>query len=122
MSGEQGTTMSDARRTRSPEPDETTACTRPWCATRHGETAHPDDEDHRSAGIAVAVEARPCGDTGRGQRTVVEVGMLQRRTDPSAWVVIEDGDGVHVEVTLDSARRLVRAIAADPALRAALSV
>lgn len=121
MSGEQGTTMSDARRTRSPELEETTACTRPWCVTRHGETAHPDDEDHRSAGLGVTVEARSGGEAGRGQRTIVEVGLLQRRADPSAWVVIEDGDGVHVEVTLDSARRLVRAIAADPLLRAALT-
>ncbi|WP_336630995.1 MULTISPECIES: hypothetical protein [unclassified Microbacterium] len=93
-------------------------CTRPWCVTAHGETSHPDDEDHRSAGLGVAVHTR--SRAGRGHRTIAEVGLLQRRTDPEVWLVIEDGAGLHAEVTLESARRIVRAVAADPVLRDAL--
>lgn len=92
-------------------------CGLPWCTTPHGTTVHSDDEDHRSVGIVVPVRVRD----GRGiVDTLVEVGLLRRRDETRTWFVIEDGDRVHLELTLDSARELRDAIRADPFLAAAL--
>lgn len=114
-------TVSDGRRHPDRDREGAATCTRPWCVTAHGETAHPDDEDHRSAGLGVAVDTRSCADSGRGHRTIAEVGLLQRRSDPDVWLVIEDGADLRMEVTLESARRLVRAITTDPVLSDALA-
>lgn len=90
----------------------------PWCATDHGHIQHPDDDDHRSEGRAVVVEARtPTGDV---TATVVEIGLLRRQDDAQTWFVIEDGQHIHLELTLDSARQLLRAMREDKTLRTAL--
>ncbi len=44
--------------------------------------------------------------------------MLRRRHENERWFVIEDGRDVHLELTLDTARRIVRAVVDDPHLRA----
>ncbi len=95
-------------------------CAFPWCTTRHGATTHPDDEDHRSAGIAMQAVARSPDATAHD--TEIEVGLLHRRQDADTWLVIEDGADVHLEVTLDTARRLARALRSDARLSAALGL
>lgn len=91
-------------------------CEHAWCSTPHGTTLHPDDEDHRSAGILVHGVVRSGGNEHEAE---FEVGMLRHRHDSDEWLVIEDGDSIHLEVTVETARRLVRAIAAEDALRPA---
>ena len=95
-------------------------CPYPWCTTPHGTTSHPDDEDHRSAGILMPAVARSLDPTVHD--TEIEVGLLHRRHDGETWVVIEDGADVHLEVTLDTARRLAQALWKDPGLSAALGL
>jgi hypothetical protein len=46
----------------------------------------------------------------------VEVGLLHRRADSQTWVVVEDGRRIHVELTLESARDLLRALESDSAV------
>ncbi|MFT4135939.1 hypothetical protein [Microbacterium sp.] len=94
------------------------SCGHDWCATAHGTTTHPDDEDHRSHGILAPAIVR--ARESRWLETEVEIGLLRRRHDAECWLVIEDGADVHLEVTLDTARALVRTVLRDPALRAAL--
>lgn len=94
------------------------ACTYRWCTTEHGATTHPDDEDHRSRGILLPATTRARRAPARD--TEVEVGLLRHQDDDESWFVIEDGNGVHLEVTLDTARSLLRAIRNDPSLSAAL--
>lgn len=93
------------------------ACGHAWCITAHGATSHPDDEDHRSAGILVHGVGRV---DGHERDVALEVGLLRRHNGDDEWFVVEDGDGVHFEVTVRTARHIARAIAADPALRAHL--
>lgn len=97
--------------TSTPDPD--------WCTTAHGSTIHPDDEDHRSAGITVPVDVRAPGSRS-ATHTDVEVGLLRRRGDDETWVVIEDGLDVRLELTVTSARRIVQAIRDHLALTSAL--
>lgn len=92
----------------------------PWCTTDHGRVLHVDDEDHRSEGIAVEVEARP--PEGQARATVIEAGLLRRQSDTQTWFIVEDGRSIHQELTLDSARRLWRAVQADDTLRAAIEL
>ncbi len=91
-------------------------CGLSWCTTSHGRTTHPDDEDHRSAGLTVRLTLR----SALGVReTEAEVGLLRRNNEHSTWLVIEDGAGLHLELGLESAVRLRAAIEADPVLDAA---
>lgn len=92
----------------------------PWCTTEHGCTVHPDDEDHRSDGVGVSVDVRSRRDHGATHSTHVEVGLVRRITEHRSWFVIEDGDSIHLEITIDSARRLFDAIEADPTLQSVL--
>jgi hypothetical protein len=92
-----------------------------WCTSEHGATLHPDDEDHRSSGVAVPLTVRTAGSAGVAAETDAEIGLLRRRSDSTNWLVIEDGANLHVELTLDSARRLVAAVSQDPVLRAAIA-
>lgn len=98
--------------------DTSSACEHAWCSTPHGATVHPDDEDHRSPGVLVHGVIRS---RGIAHRTALEVGMLRRRHDGDEWLVIEDGERVHLEVTIETARRIVQAIAADATLRTQLA-
>lgn len=93
------------------------ACPYDWCTTAHGRTIHPDDEDHRSAGTPVAATVRTLD--GSVRDTELEFGLLRRRDDTQTWLVLEDGADVRLELTLDSARSLLRAVRIDAALNAA---
>jgi hypothetical protein len=101
-----------------PEREPATRCALPWCTTPHGFTTHPDDEDHRSAGVLVPVTVR---DAAGPRETEIEVGLLRRRTDADTWLVLEDGAGVHLELTLASARRLRDVVRTDDVLKLAVS-
>ncbi|SDB85315.1 hypothetical protein SAMN05216418_0674 [Microbacterium enclense] len=79
-----------------------------WCVTEHGSTVHPDDEDHRSAGIALTVRARPGDARGVGEVTTLEIGALRRADDSDTWIVIETGIGVSLALTREGARALQR--------------
>lgn len=105
-----------------------------WCTTAHGATLHPDDEHHRSEGVALQLVTRSHGgsrggsgddDRSRGgsggdDEVDAEIGLVRDDAEGRTWVVIEGTDGFRVEVTLGSARRLVDAILSDPALADAL--
>lgn len=100
-------------------PDDATTpqtCSYGWCTTAHGHTIHPDDEDHRSEGTPVGAVVRTID--GGTRETELEFGLLRRRDDAQTWFVLEDGVGVHLELTLDSARDLLRAVRADASLSA----
>lgn len=94
-------------------------CAHEWCTTPHGRTIHPDDEDHRSDGVAFEATVRDADGTVRD--TELEVGLLRRHDDAGTWFVIEDGCGAHLELALDSARRLLRTMLGDAALATALT-
>lgn len=99
-------------------PPPSATCAHAWCTTEHGRTTHPDDEDHRSSGVLVAATVRAPGSTPND--TEVEIGILHRRDDDETWLVIDDGHDVRLELTLASARRIVRAVRNDLALTSAL--
>ncbi|CAH0254766.1 hypothetical protein [Microbacterium sp. Bi128] len=92
-----------------------------WCTTRHGETAHPDDEAHRSDGVAFSARVRAVDERGPGVDAEVEVGLLRRVTDQDTWLVIEAASGTGLALTLEGARELRRVLDGDPQVRAALS-
>ncbi|WP_285138106.1 hypothetical protein [Microbacterium sp. lyk4-40-TSB-66] len=83
-------------------------CIHPWCVTAHGATVHPDDEDHRSAGVALTVTARRAEDHGPGRETELELGALRRAGESETWIVIETGIGASLALTRDGARLLQR--------------
>lgn len=83
-------------------------CIHPWCVTDHGAAVHPDDEDHRSAGIALSVRARRAEAHGPGEETELEVGALRRAGEPETWIVVETGIGASLALTRDGARLLAR--------------
>lgn len=72
-------------------------CEFDWCATEHGIHAHPEDDDHRSAGV--------------GSTAVL------RRDDDHSWLVIDAGQGLGIEIAIDSARRIVHSLLRDDAFR-----
>lgn len=86
-------------------------CPYAWCVTAHGDTVHPDDEDHRSEGVALTVRTRDGWAQGDGDARDVEIGVLRRRDDDLTWIVVEVGGGTSFAVELDDAdaigRRLV---------------
>lgn len=96
------------------------SCAYSWCATAHGRTLHPDDEAHRSAGVAFETRVRRADDRGPGRRTTIEVGVLRRPDDEGAWLVLDDGYGVSVALTTEGARELRRLLDDDADVRALL--
>lgn len=85
-------------------------CAFAWCATPHGETLHPADEDHRSEGFALTVRARDVRTHGDGDTLDVEIGVLRRQDDDSTWIVIETGERSSVAIHLDDAGAIGRRI------------
>ncbi len=83
-------------------------CIHRWCVTEHGATVHPDDEDHRSAGVALTVRARRAEARGPGRETELELGVLRRAGESETWIVIETGIGASLALTRDSAPLLLR--------------
>jgi hypothetical protein len=94
-----------------------TTCSLSWCTTLHGQTSHADDEDHRSDGLLLPGVTRH---GGVASESGVEVGILQRQSDDEPWLVIESSGGVHLEITLATARRIARAVGDDDTLGPAL--
>lgn len=93
-------------------------CAFVWCTTEHGRTVHADDEDHRSAGLTVALRTRAATSSGPGRLEEWEVGLLRRSTDDETWLVIEAPRGMSIALSGEGARAVVRAVRADRHLRA----
>lgn len=99
---------------------ETARCGFAWCTTLHGSTVHPDDEAHRSAGIAFAARVRGVDEKGRGRDADVEVGVLRRPDDADDWIVIEVAGGGFA-LSPGGAAELRRILVEDPGIGRALS-
>ncbi len=99
---------------------EVARCGFAWCTTLHGSTVHPDDETHRSAGIAFPARVRGVHEQGRGTEADVEVGVLRRTDDADDWLVIEVGGG-GLALSLSGAAELRRILTEDPGIGGALS-
>lgn len=88
-----------------------------WCAVEHAEGDHPDDRVHRSASVAVPVIARRTWFEGAGilrDSEAVELEVALARVDGEAqtWLYAGEGPGSAIEVTVESAERLVEAMGA----------
>lgn len=97
-------------------------CSLAWCTTAHGATLHPQDEDHRSDGREVILTLHDRQSAGGVRRIAAEVGLLRRAASSQTWLVLEDGRSLDVEIAIESARDLLRALAADPPVARALGV
>lgn len=97
-------------------------CAFAWCTTPHGQTVHPADEDHRSAGIALPLRARDARAGGPCETTEWEVGLLRRSGDDETWMVIEAGRALSLALPVDAVRALGKVLRDDPDLRAWLAV
>ncbi|MEX0152177.1 DUF6907 domain-containing protein [Microbacterium sp. LMI1-1-1.1] len=95
-------------------------CAHPWCVTAHGRTLHPDDETHRSAGVAFEARVRRADGRGPGRGTTVEVGVLRRPDDDGAWLVLDDGGDVSIALSAEGARELRRLLNEDDDVRSLL--
>jgi hypothetical protein len=86
------------------------ACPR-WCARDHRSAVHPDDQHHASLARRVpVVSGDPALDPDDLATSEAVVARLLRRTQSDlTWVevVSEEGGGVRLVVTLESARRLL---------------
>ena len=88
----------------------------PWCTGEHGERDHPDDRVHRGRSTAVPVVARRAWFDGEGIRRSAEavdfeVALSRVDGEPETWLYVGAGPGLSIEVTAESAERLVRAMA-----------
>ncbi len=88
-----------------------------WCSGEHGEFDHPDDRAHRSSSLAVPVTVRRTWFEGGSIRHAVddaefEVGMSQVDGDTEIWFYVGDGPARSIEIDVQSAARLVEAMAA----------
>ena len=89
-----------------------------WCTTDHSQARHPDDDEHRSDGVAIELTLR--SSSGEERMRMLEIGLLQRQTDIEPWLVIDDGRDIHHEMTLSSARRALGLVRTDAPMRDAL--
>ena len=99
-------------------PSDRSPCPYDWCTTTHGDTAHPDDEDHRNDGTQLTAILR--ADDGTVHEAEIEFGMLRRRADSETWFIVDQGSSRRLEIALDSARRLLRAIVDSHTLRSVI--
>ena len=88
-----------------------------WCAGGHREGDHPDDRQHRSASFAVPVVVRSTELAGdRLVRSVeaaeFEVGLSSVDGERETWLYLGDGPDRSLELSAESARRLIDAAAA----------
>jgi hypothetical protein len=86
-----------------------------WCAVDHREDDHPDDRSHRTDASAVPVIAR----SRRFENDALvfeleamefEVGASRRDGEADTWIYVGAGGGQQLEVSRESAERLIRAI------------
>ena len=99
---------------------QTDACP-PWCVGGHGELDHPDDRVHRSRSVVVPVVARHTWFEGALLRRSADavdfdVAISQVDGESDIWLYVGAGPAASIEVTLESAERLVRAIGEVAAL------
>jgi len=113
--------MSDDEVRRRPE-SRGSSCPFDWCTTRHGQTTHEADEDHRSGGRSLTLTLRDERDGAAISTAEVEVGLLRRRSDNRTWLVIEDGRDIRVHITAESVHDLLDAVLADPAVADELGI
>lgn len=84
----------------------------PWCEGGHAETDHPEDHIHRSAGIAIPVIMRRTFVTDGKlahivEATDLELGFSRAVDDSDTWVYLGIGEGWELELSLESARRII---------------
>lgn len=87
-----------------------------WCAGGHAEHDHPDDRVHRSLAESVPVVVRRTAFGSGGVRRsaeAVEFEVALSRVDGEreTWVYIGEGPAMFVEVTAESAGRVLGALA-----------
>lgn len=83
-----------------------------WCTRGHTELDHPDDRVHRGIAVTVPVVTRrtsyPDGAIRRSTDAIdLEVAISRVDGDQETWAYIGSGPGASVEVTVESAERLV---------------
>lgn len=90
-----------------------------WCAGQHAESDFPDDRAHSSDTPSVPVIRTDHvlqGDAVRHCIAAADFEVVRRRGingDGDEWIYVGDGIGTgqHLEITVESARRLARALA-----------
>ena len=109
---------------RHPKEEETTVESRPswqvdacpsWCRGDHGEHDHPDDRVHRSDSVAVPVVGRRTVFEGASIRrevhaTEFDVALSRPDGECETWLYVGAGPAMSLDVTAESAERLVRHI------------
>jgi hypothetical protein len=85
-----------------------------WCVVDHREDDHPDDRVHRTDAPSVPVIARSRRFdpdlTFEVDAADFEVGVSRRDGDVETWIYVGGGSGQQIEITRESAARLVRAL------------
>lgn len=84
-----------------------------WCAGGHGEHDHLDDRVHRSVAFTVPVVSRRVRLDGDRFGYVVEgaefeIGLSRRDGEPDTWFYLGGGPENSVDVSVESAHRLLR--------------
>lgn len=83
-----------------------------WCAGDHLESDLPEDRVHRAPGVAVPVVSRRT-DTDlvrTAHPEEYEIGLSRADGSTETWVYIGAGPGEYLEVSVESARRLIAAL------------
>ena len=88
-----------------------------WCVGGHRESDHPDDRQHRSDSLEVPVVLRrtelvPDGLARTVEAADFEVGLSRVDGAPETWLYVGDGPGRSLELSAESAHRLIQAVAA----------
>jgi hypothetical protein len=86
-----------------------------WCAGGHAEHDHPDDRVHRSPAVAVPVVTRRTAFDGpelrrSTQAAEFEVAVSRVDGEKETWAYVGDGPAMFIEVTTESAARLIDAL------------
>ena len=86
-----------------------------WCRGDHREHDHPDDRVHRSDSVLVPVVGRRTWFEGAGMRrevqaTEVDVALSRLDGECEIWLYVGSGPAMSLDVTAESAERLVRSI------------
>ena len=95
---------------------QTDPCPR-WCAGGHEESDHPDDRVHRSCAVPVPVVARRTWFEGarlyrHEEAAEFDVALGRVDGEGETWLYVGDGPARSIEVTAESAERLLAAIGA----------